>query len=51
MKQLLNSSFVILCMLGLVVLGLLNTCQLDSLEEGIIDYVKNYLLPDTRLGC
>ena len=36
MKQLLNSSFVILCMLGLVVLGVLNTCQLNSLEEGVI---------------
>ena len=36
MKQLLNSSFVILCMLGLVVLGFLNTFQLNSLEEGII---------------
>ena len=26
------------------------TQRLSSLEEGIIDYVKNYLLPDKRLG-
>ena len=36
MKQLLNSSFVILCMVGLVGLGMLNTCQLNALEKGII---------------
>ena len=36
MKQLLNSSFVICCMGVLVILGVINTCQINHLEEGMI---------------
>lgn len=40
MKQLLNSSFVIFCMLTLVVLGAINTCQMNTIERGLLDNQK-----------
>ena len=36
MKQLLNSSFVILCMLTLVILSVINTCQMNALEKIVL---------------
>ena len=40
MKQLLNSSFVIFCMLTLVVLSIINTVQMNAIERGLLDNQK-----------
>ena len=40
MKQLLNSSFVILCMLTLVVLSGVNTCQMNAIERSLLENQK-----------
>lgn len=40
MKQLLNSSFVVLCMLGLLVLSVVNTFQMNAIERGLIENQK-----------